>query len=123
MQVVEAEGGYNVVVKSYILSTLNDQLRLKLEDMLDVSKNYTIQIHFRGKLADDRLGLYKSSYVDQETQSTRWHIIFIFLPYGRCKDKVRMNEIRPLHCFFFFQMVSSDSVFGNSCSKSLRLFR
>lgn len=71
VQVVEAESGRKVALKSQTMNTQYEQVQLKLAENLAVHKKYLVMITFKGKLTEDLRGLYMSSYVDQATQTKR----------------------------------------------------
>ncbi|KAK3928579.1 Aminopeptidase N [Frankliniella fusca] len=74
VQLVEAEGGQavSVSVESQALVTEQEQLRVELGDKLVPHKKYILKAPFKGKLGDDLHGLYRSSYMDEATNTTRW---------------------------------------------------
>ncbi|XP_052128357.1 aminopeptidase N-like, partial [Frankliniella occidentalis] len=72
VQVVEAEGGKALTVQSQTLVTEQEQLRVELGDKLVPNKKYILKVPFSGKLGDDLHGLYRSSYLDEATNATRW---------------------------------------------------
>lgn len=57
--------GFNFVVK-------NEQLKIHLDTPgLIADRVYEVRIVYSGKLRDDMTGFYKSSYIDEESHSTK----------------------------------------------------
>lgn len=71
VQVQEVEGGRAVAVDSQSLNVEMEQLRVELGDKLTPHKKYIVKVAFKGKLGDDLHGLYRSSYLDEATNTTR----------------------------------------------------
>ncbi|XP_044756768.1 aminopeptidase N-like [Coccinella septempunctata] len=57
----------------------NAKLKIKLKDNMQVNKNYTIDIEFSGKISDNLIGLYRTSYNTTEGES-RWLVTTDFEP-------------------------------------------
>lgn len=58
--------GYNLVAN-------NEQLKIRFEEPgLIVGQNYSVQILYSGSLRNDMTGFYKSSYLDKETNKTKY---------------------------------------------------
>lgn len=71
VKVMQVDGGKEVAVKAQVVNTEMEQLRLELSDRLQPNTKYLVKIDFKGKLGDILNGLYRSSYFDPATNTTR----------------------------------------------------
>lgn len=59
----------NIVVDEIQKSKENGKIKIKLKDNMQVNNNYTIDIEFSGKISDNLIGLYRTSYNTTEGES------------------------------------------------------
>lgn len=59
----------NIVVDDIQKSKENGKIKIKLKDNMQVNNNYTIDIEFSGKISDNLIGLYRTSYNTTEGES------------------------------------------------------
>lgn len=94
---------------------------VKSTEQFQPSTDYVLTIPFTGNITDDLVGYYKSSYVDKETNETRF-------AYFRGKLNTLffefLNNFLPdFRIFKIAQMVGVDSVRTRGCQKSVPVFR
>lgn len=66
------------VIKS-ILVPKNQQIKIHLDQPgLVADQLYDVQITYSGALRDDMTGFYKSSYLDEESNTTKWVFFLLF---------------------------------------------
>lgn len=76
--VVLADGGGNIVPISSVSFIPNKEfMYIKAANKFKAGDEYVLTIPFLGNITDDLVGYYKSSYVDLETNQTRFVIIVI----------------------------------------------
>lgn len=70
--VIATEGGNVVPVDSVSFVPQQDFMYVKATKNLKPETEYVLTIPFAGNITDDLVGYYKSSYVDKETNQTRF---------------------------------------------------
>lgn len=55
--------------KGFLRNDANEQILLKLSEKLQASQNYTLKLTFKGKLATNMAGFYKSSYKTKDGET------------------------------------------------------
>ncbi|XP_029344595.1 aminopeptidase 1 isoform X2 [Acyrthosiphon pisum] len=81
--VVVANCGENVIpVNSVSFDTDKELMQVKSTVNFKPCDEYLLTIPFTGNLTDDLVGYYRSSYVDKESNQTRWLAITYFEPMG-----------------------------------------
>lgn len=72
INVIDTNNSMNVRVSSHYFVVKNEQLKIKFDKPgLIADREYDVQIVYSGQLANDMVGFYKSSYMDEESKSTK----------------------------------------------------
>eukprot|EP00102_Acyrthosiphon_pisum_P019671 XP_016656881.1 PREDICTED: aminopeptidase N isoform X2 [Acyrthosiphon pisum] len=81
--VVLANGGENVIpVSSVSFDPDKEFMHVKSTVNFKPCDEFVLTISFTGNLTDDLVGYYRSSYVDKESNQTRWLAVTYFEPLG-----------------------------------------
>lgn len=65
-KILGSDKKYAKVARPFMKNEGNEQILLETSELLEANKNYTLKLTFRGKLADNMAGFYKSSYMTKE---------------------------------------------------------
>lgn len=69
----------NITISKISEDTDNDLLILTLSENLQADHHYEVELHFEGKLQEEKVGFYKSSYLGKEKQE-KWIAVTYFRP-------------------------------------------
>lgn len=75
--VIEHSDGSHVPIDSVSFVPEKELMYVKAAEKLIKDTDYVLIIPFNGNITDDLAGYYKSSYVDKETNKTRFVIVII----------------------------------------------
>lgn len=64
----------NIFKTSVSFDPENELMFIKTSEMLKINSEYTVIISFNGNLSNDLIGYYKNSYIDKDTQETKFVI-------------------------------------------------
>lgn len=77
VSVIDAKTSLEINTTSVSLVIKNEQLKIQLDDPgLITDREYIVKILYSGNLRNDMTGFYRSSYLDKETNTTTYVLLF-----------------------------------------------
>lgn len=114
-------GGKVVAVTGVAFVPKTELMHVKSAEKFKPGNEYVLTIPFMGNITDDLVGYYRSSYIDKETNQTRF--VWRSVTGKRCCFAVRLRVIGNKNIVVVLQVASSDPIRTGGCPKSFPVFR